>query len=95
LEYIYQLLYRRREGICTNLVRPRAHLQSHGFIIVGRTDGKPQLTLSANGTIANKTITKVTHSRTKSAIILGSQFLSNQDPRDDSQVPTQRIYFAL
>lgn len=52
--------------------------------------GKPQLMLSADGTIA-----KIIHFLTKSAIIEGSKFLLNQDPRDDSQVPAQRIGFAL
>jgi|GEM_PF-6985546 hypothetical protein len=85
--------------------RPPPHVTLHAGAVDGRAVGKPQLTLSANRTsadrkpqltlVANKTITKIIHSRTESAIIDGSQFIPNQDPRDVSQVPIQLIGFAL
>lgn len=70
--------------------RPPPYVTLHADTVDGRAVGKPLLTLSAN-----RTITKIIHSRAESAIIEGSKFLPNQDPRDVSQVPIQLIGFAL
>lgn len=70
--------------------RPPPHVTLHAGAVDGRAVGKPQRTLSANGTIA-----KIALSCTESAIIEGSKFLPNQDPRDVSQISTHRFSFAL